>query len=201
MPVDSTRLVPNTASDRNAYRVRTGTVPIFFRTPHKSSHVRSAGVVQQGAGGNRRSSALASPGDGCRVSNVDWGSPQPRRGPLFRRAPLFRLPQSAVPATADRLFWELLANLHLHLEHEVDLDRIVEIRRTSAATEMSLGDAIEQALPAAGRTKRPSRRLPIGGPALWQIAHPPQRLIDAFAEESEVPPTETSISYPRSTNC
>ena len=26
-----------------------------------------------------------------------------------------------------------------------------------------------------------------GGP-LWQIAHPPQGLIDAFAEEPEVPP-------------
>jgi hypothetical protein len=77
----------------------------------------------------------------------------------------------------------MTVNLHLHLEHEVDLDRIVEIRRTSAATKMSLGDAIEQALPPLGRTKRPSRRLPIGGPALWQIAHPPQRLIDAFAEE------------------
>ena len=23
---------------------------------------------------------------------------------------------------------------------------------------------------------------------MWQIAHPPQRLIDAFAEEPEVPP-------------
>jgi hypothetical protein len=44
----------------------------------------------------------------------------------------------------------MLANLHLHLEHEVDLDRVVEIRRTSAAALMSLADAIEQALPALG---------------------------------------------------
>ena len=44
-----------------------------------------------------------------------------------------------------------LAN-HLHLEHEVDLDRVVEIRRTSAAGEMLLADAIEQALPALGRS-------------------------------------------------
>jgi len=43
-----------------------------------------------------------------------------------------------------------VANLHLHLEHEVDLDRVVEIRRTSAAALMSLADAIEQALPALG---------------------------------------------------
>ena len=36
---------------------------------------------------------------------------------------------------ADPLFCDLLANLHLHLEHEVDLDGVVEIRRTSAAAE------------------------------------------------------------------
>lgn len=53
---------------------------------------------------------------------------------------------------ADPLFCDLLANLHLHLEHKVDLDRVVEIRRTSAAAEMSLADAIEQALPALGRS-------------------------------------------------
>ena len=67
---------------------------------------------------------------------------------------------------ADPLFCDLLANLHLHLEHEVDLDRVVEIRRTSAAAVMSLADAIEQALPALGRSgalRRPSCRLLIGG--------------------------------------
>src|SRR5262249_26979483 len=53
---------------------------------------------------------------------------------------------------ADPLFCDLLANLRLHLEHEVDLDRVIEIRRTSAAAEMSLADAIEQALPALGRS-------------------------------------------------
>ena len=53
-----------------------------------------------------------------------------------------------------------LANLHLHLEHEVDLDRVVEIRRTSAAGEMLLADAIEQACRRSlGRTKRSSCRL------------------------------------------
>ena len=66
---------------------------------------------------------------------------------------------------ADPLFCDLLANLHLHLEHEVDLDRVVEIRRTSTAAVVSLADAIEQALPALGRrTKRPARRLFFGGP-------------------------------------
>jgi hypothetical protein len=91
---------------------------------------------------------------------------------------------------ADPLFCDLLANLHLHLEHEVDLDRVVEIRRTSAAGELSLADAIEQALPALGRSGALNVLLAAYSLAatLWQIAHPPQRLIDAFAEEPEVPP-------------
>jgi AcrR family transcriptional regulator len=91
---------------------------------------------------------------------------------------------------ADPLFCDLLANLHLHLEHEVDLDRVVEIRRTSAAAHMSLADAVEQALPALGRSGALNVLLAAYSMAapLWQIAHPPQRLIDAFAEEPEVPP-------------
>jgi hypothetical protein len=87
-------------------------------------------------------------------------------------------------------FCDLLANLHLHLEREVDLDRVVEIRRTSAAGEMSLADAIEQALPALGRSGTLDVLLAAYSLAapLWQIAHPPQRLIDAFADEPELPP-------------
>ncbi len=50
----------------------------------------------------------------------------------------------------DPLICDLLANLHLHLEHEMDLDRVVEVRRTNAAGEMSLAEAIEQA-PVLGR--------------------------------------------------
>ncbi len=90
---------------------------------------------------------------------------------------------------ADPLFCDLLANLHLHLEHEVDLDRVIEIRRTSAAAEMSLAEAIEQALPALGRSGALNVLLAaytLAAP-LWQIAHAPQRLIDAFAEEPELP--------------
>ena len=91
---------------------------------------------------------------------------------------------------ADPLFCDLLANLHLHLEHEVDLDRVVEIRRTSAAAEMLLADAIEQALPVLGRSGALNVLLAARSLAayFWQIAHPPQRLIDAFAQEPQVPP-------------
>ena len=91
---------------------------------------------------------------------------------------------------ADPLFCDLLANLHLHLEHEVDLDRVVEIRRTSAAAEISLADAIEHALPVLGRSGALNVLLAACSLTayFWQIAHPPQRLIDAFAEEPQVLP-------------
>jgi AcrR family transcriptional regulator len=91
---------------------------------------------------------------------------------------------------ADPLFCDLLANLHLHLEHEVDLERVVEIRRTSTAAVVSLADAIEQALPALGRSGALNVLLAAYSLAapLWQIAHPPKGLADAFTEEPEVPP-------------
>lgn len=90
---------------------------------------------------------------------------------------------------ADPLFCDLLANLHVHLEHEVDLDRVVKIRRTSAAAVMSLADEIEQALPALGRSGAFDVLLAAYSLAapLWPIAHPPEGLTDAYAEE-EVPP-------------
>src|SRR5829696_1511084 len=52
-------------------------------------------------GGDRGSRALASLGHRCRVSDVDWGR-RPRRGPLFRREPLFQLPQGGAPASHSR---------------------------------------------------------------------------------------------------
>ena len=55
---------------------------------------------------------------------------------------------------------------------------------------MSLADAIEQALPVLGRSGALNVLLAACSLTayFWQIAHPPQRLIDAFAEEPQVPP-------------
>jgi hypothetical protein len=58
-----------------------------------------------------------------------------------------------------------------------------------AARSMSFADEIEQALPALGalgRIRRPPCRLLFGAP-LWQIAHRPEELTDAYAEEPKVP--------------
>ena len=53
---------------------------------------------------------------------------------------------------ADPLFCDLLANLHLHLEHEVELERVLGFKQISNAAVLSLTDAIENALPALGRS-------------------------------------------------
>jgi len=99
---------------------------------------------------------------------------------------------------ADPLFCDLLANLHLHLEHEVDVDRVVEIRRTISAAAVALADAIERALPGLGRAG--SFDILIASyslaAAFWHIANPPERLTDAYAEEPEALPPEWNIEFP-----
>jgi hypothetical protein len=91
---------------------------------------------------------------------------------------------------AGTLFCGLLANLRLHLKHAVDLDRVVEVRRTSAAAELSFADAIGHELPVLGRSDALNVLLAAWSLAahFWHIAHPLQMLIDAFAEEPQVPP-------------
>jgi hypothetical protein len=94
------RLVHDAICDRK-YAVRK---PRFRRLSSRNRHVRRRPAVTQlnfqGAGAEerganlrcgRRSSALASPGDRCRVGEVDWGGRS--AGPLFRGAPVFHLPQ------------------------------------------------------------------------------------------------------------
>jgi AcrR family transcriptional regulator len=98
---------------------------------------------------------------------------------------------------ADPLFCDLLANLHLHLEHEVDVDKVVEVRRTITAAAIALADAIERALPALGRSGAYDSVIAAYslGAAFWQIANPPKRLTDAYAEEPEVLPPEWNIDF------
>jgi AcrR family transcriptional regulator len=63
-----------------------------------------------------------------------------------------RIAETLANALADDpLFCDLLANLHLHLEHEVDAERVIEVKRISTAATLSLADSIERALPALGR--------------------------------------------------
>jgi AcrR family transcriptional regulator len=91
---------------------------------------------------------------------------------------------------ADPLFCDLLANLHLHLEHEVALEQVLGFKQISNAAVLSLTDAIENALPALGRSGAFDVLLAsysLAAP-LWQLANPPKRLADAYANRTDVPP-------------
>jgi AcrR family transcriptional regulator len=91
---------------------------------------------------------------------------------------------------ADPLFCDLLANLHLHLEHEVELEQVLEFKQISNAAVLSLTDAIESALPTLGRSGAFDVLLAsysLAAP-LWQMANPPKRLADAYANRTDVPP-------------
>jgi AcrR family transcriptional regulator len=98
---------------------------------------------------------------------------------------------------ADPLFCDLLANLHLHLEHEVEIERVVEIRRKIAAAATALADAIERALPALHRSGAFDTVIAAYSlaAAFWQIANPPQRLTDAYAEEPDALPPEWDLDF------
>jgi AcrR family transcriptional regulator len=98
---------------------------------------------------------------------------------------------------ADPLFCDLLANLHLHLEHEVEIERVIEIRRTISAAAIALADAIERALPGLGRSGAFDILIAAYSlaAAFWQIANPPERISDTYAEEPEVLPSEWNIEF------
>jgi AcrR family transcriptional regulator len=98
---------------------------------------------------------------------------------------------------ADPLFCDLLANLHLHLEHEVEPERVVEIRLTISEAATSLADAIERALPAPGRSGAFDILIAAYSlaAAFWQIANPPERLSDVYAKEPEALPPEWNIDF------
>ncbi|MGV0624908.1 TetR family transcriptional regulator [Mycolicibacter minnesotensis] len=91
---------------------------------------------------------------------------------------------------ADPLFCDMLANLHLHLDHEVDAERVIEVRRKITAAGLAMAEAIERALPELGTQGTLDLLLAsysLAAP-LWQIAHPPTELADAYAAERQVPP-------------
>ena len=109
-----------------------------------------------------------------------------------------RIAETLAEALAeDPLFCDLLANLHLHLEHEVDAERVIEVRRISTAATLSLADAIGSALPELGRSGSLDILLAAYSLAatLWQVANPPKHLTDVYAEEPEVVPPEWNLDF------
>jgi len=91
---------------------------------------------------------------------------------------------------ADPLFCDLLANVPLHLEHAVNIDRLVEFKQVTRAAIMSIADSIEHALPAFGRQGALDTITAANALAatLWQVTHPPEALAQAYAEGRAIPP-------------
>jgi hypothetical protein len=92
--------------------------------------------------------------------------------------------------SADPLFCDLLANVLLHLEHDVDVERVGEFKRVSHPAVVAMADAIQEALPGLG----PGGGLDVVTAAnalaatLWQVAHPPEALAQAYADEQAIAP-------------
>lgn len=108
-----------------------------------------------------------------------------------------RIAETLADALADDpLFCDLLANLHLHLEHEVDAERVVEVKRISTAATLSLADSIQRALPELGRSGSLDILL---AAYCWRPRcgrwPTPERLTDAYAEEPEVVPPEWNLDF------
>jgi AcrR family transcriptional regulator len=102
----------------------------------------------------------------------------------------------ATTLAADPLFCDLLANIPLHLEHEVGIDRVVEFKRVSHTAFMSIAESIEHALPALGRqgaldTLTSAYAL---AATLWQVAHPPAALAEAYAD-GRAPAPDWNIDF------
>ena len=213
--------------DRSAHGVRKSTVSSPASNLRITSRALSSGVAAAHLparphgreeaptrGGDHRSRALPSPGEATPV-NVTHATPRVRWsgtvcGRLREPGPMSpaRVAEKLANGRRRPVFCDLLANLHLHLEDEVDLDRAVQIRRTSAAAVMSLADAIEQALSPLGARAHSTSFVP---PTHWRplCGRSPTRrqgLTDAYAGEPTVPPewnldSTSALTRPLTATC
>ncbi|MFJ2647637.1 TetR family transcriptional regulator [Streptomyces sp. NPDC087420] len=92
---------------------------------------------------------------------------------------------------ADPLFCDLLANVPVHLEHDVDIERVTAFKHVSRAAVDSMAGAIEDALP--GLDSRGALDVVTAANALaatlWQVAHPPEALARVYAGDRTVAPS------------
>jgi AcrR family transcriptional regulator len=92
---------------------------------------------------------------------------------------------------SDPLFCDLLANVPLHLEHDVDVGQVARFKEVSHAAVMTMAKAIETALPGLGTHGALDMVTAANALAatLWQVAHPPEALAQAYAEDPTIAPT------------
>jgi AcrR family transcriptional regulator len=91
---------------------------------------------------------------------------------------------------ADPLFCDLLANVPLHLEHEVCIERVRAFKRVSHAAVVAMAGAIASELPGLGL--RGALDIVTAANALaatlWQVAHPREALARAYSEDRTIAP-------------
>lgn len=98
--------------------------------------------------------------------------------------------------TADPLFCDLLANVPLHLERDVEVERVRQFKRRSHVSVLAMVGAVESALPGLGSQGALDVVLAANALAatLWQVSHPPEALMLAYAEEPAIART-ASIDF------
>ena len=88
----------------------------------------------------------------------------------------------AAALASDPLFCDLLANVPLHLEHEVTAGQVVDFKRVTSAAVTAMADAIAEHVPGLG----PRLALDVVtaanalGATLWQVAHPSAAVAEAY---------------------
>lgn len=89
---------------------------------------------------------------------------------------------------ADPLFCDLLANVPLHLEHDVDIAHVREFKHVSHGAVVDLVDAVGTALPglSANGALDLVRSANALAATLWQEAHPPAPLAATYAAEPQI---------------
>jgi AcrR family transcriptional regulator len=88
----------------------------------------------------------------------------------------------------DPLFCDLLANVPLHLEHEVAVERVVEFKRATSPAITAMAQAIGDHVP--GLTPRQGLDVVTAANALaatlWQAAHPSAALAAAYEADPQL---------------
>jgi AcrR family transcriptional regulator len=100
----------------------------------------------------------------------------------------------ATTLAADPLFCDLLAHVPLHLEHEIDVERVIDFKRQTREPITAMVDAIAAAAPyldarAAGDLVLATDAL---AATLWQVAHPAPSLAAARQRDPDLSAIDVS---------
>jgi AcrR family transcriptional regulator len=91
----------------------------------------------------------------------------------------------ATTLASDSLFCDLLANVPLHLEHDVEVERVIEFKKTSRDAIAAMTEAIASATPSLGDAAALDVVIAANALAatLWQVTHPADALAAAYQHD------------------